>query len=121
MFWPFDKKRRRNRKNAQHDYTSLGNLLIKSGMIDGIQLERALSFQDENPEVMLGEALVKLGFIDRGVIEALLVTQGAKREKLDIIDVIKFATDSTKNLVQSHGEVRLAALRLNGKPARVKQ
>jgi len=120
MFWPFKNEGKRDKIKAQQDYTSLGNMLIRTGMITEEQLEKALRFQDENPEIMLGEALIQLKFIDRGVVEALLIAQEAKRKKSNIMDIIKFATNGTRDLAQVHGEVRLAALRLNGKPSRVK-
>lgn len=112
--WPF-KKRDRNRVAAQKDITSLGNLLLKTRAITPEQLADALMYQDENPDSMLGEALIRLGHVDRGIIEAMIILQRARREGDGVQNILKLAAAETRRMVSTHQEVRLAALRLNGK------
>jgi hypothetical protein len=117
--WPFA-QRKRNRVRAQSDQTSLGNLLLEVGQITPEQLVDALRFQDENPDVMLGDALVRLDVVERGVVEQLLIMQRAKRSgRRQMAEVIELATATTRKLASAHVELRTAALRLNGKPAKV--
>jgi hypothetical protein len=117
--WPFA-KRERNRVEAQRDATSLGNMLLEVGQISPEQLVDALKFQDENPDVMLGEALIRLDIVERGIVEQLLIMQQAKRGgRRQMAEVIELAAAGTRKLASAHEELRTAALRLNGKPAKV--
>ncbi len=114
----FSKRRlKRNRDKAKEDSTSLGNLLLKSGMIDVDDLRDALEFQDENTDFMLGEALIQLGKIDRGIVESLLWKQRVERGEEDTVDVIQFAVKDTRRIMTIKDEVNSMALSLNGKKA----
>jgi len=42
----------------------IGELLLQEKIITQEQLQKALDYQKENPKVRIGEALVKLGFVD---------------------------------------------------------
>lgn len=117
IFW-VKKKNIRDRKKAKEDSTSLGNLLLKTGLIEIEDLHNALEFQDDNPDIMLGEALIKLGKIDRGVIEALLWKQRVERGEENTIEIIQFATKHTQKLMSIKDEVNDVALSLNGKKAK---
>ncbi|HEC72012.1 MAG: hypothetical protein ACTSW7_01180 [Candidatus Thorarchaeota archaeon] len=112
------RKINRNREKAKEDKTSLGNLLLKSGIIEPDDLCDALEFQDENTDFMLGEALIQLGKIDRGIVEALLWTQRVERGEEEPAKVIQFATKHTQRIMIIKDEVNVMALSLNGKKAK---
>jgi len=119
MTWPFA-RRERNRVEAQRDATSLGNLLLEVGQITPEQLVDALRFQDANPDIMLGEALVRLDVVERVVVDQLLIMQRAQRSgRRQMAEVIDLAAAATRKMASAHAELRTAALRLNGKPAKV--
>lgn len=122
MMWPFKRRRRiRDRLRARKDLTSLGNLLLRMGVVDGEQLKQAIDYQDDNPDVMLGEALINMGAVDRGIVEALLVAQGAERNKSKTADVIAFATKHTQQTVhKAHDDLNDLVTKLNGKVSKIK-
>jgi hypothetical protein len=66
---------------AAKDPTSLGNILVESHVVDLEDLQKAIRFQQENQDVMLGEALVRLGVLQREVLDALLLQQKIARGK----------------------------------------
>ena len=50
----------------------LGELLLKDMVITQEQLQKALDYQKANRGLLLGEALVKLGFVDaKTIVRAL--------------------------------------------------
>lgn len=117
--WPFRKKtiRDRDRVRARRDNTSLGNLLLKSGMITPDELRMALEYQDQNPERMLGEALVRLGAVEKEIIEALLAMQEIEDGKTSpraLAKVVHLAKNRKKPLHDAHDRMVQAALCLNG-------
>ena len=57
------------------DNMKIGELLLQEDIIAYHQLRKALDYQNENPEVRIGVALVKLGFIDVKTIGGTLVKQ----------------------------------------------
>lgn len=113
MWWPWKtKKEKRDRESASVDGTSLGNLLLKAGMITAEQLQEALDFQDENPDHMLGEALVQMGVVDKDTVETLIETQKARRTKHDGAVVIEIAKNRKGRLYKAHDQFVSAALML---------
>jgi len=60
---------------AQQDSTSLGNLLVQFRLIEPEHLDRALQFQRDNPDLMLGETLVRMGQIDHEVLSVTMAQQ----------------------------------------------
>ncbi len=57
------------------NYISFGNLLIREGICSEVMVKRALSYQADNPDVRIGEALVRLKAIDLHQLEVLLAKQ----------------------------------------------
>jgi len=113
MWWPWKKKKeQRDRDSAKVDGTSLGNLLLKAGMITAEQLQEALDFQDENPDHMLGEALVQMGVVDKDTVETLIEAQKAKRTKRDGALVIEIAKNRKGRLYAAHDRFVSAAMSL---------
>ena len=53
----------------------LGDLLLKEEAITEKQLDKALDYQKENPEVRIGVALVKFGFVDMKTLVGTLAKQ----------------------------------------------
>lgn len=111
------KKTERDRERAEQDCTSLGNILLKAGMISAEQLHEAVDYQDTNPDVMLGEALVKMGVVERDIVEALLMTQKARRDNgKHAAEVIAFAAQHTRRTVhKAHDDLNDLVTELNGK------
>ena len=75
-------------QQASADPTSIGNLLITFGAINEDTLSRALEFQRDNPDVLLGETLMKLGILKVDDLEnavahqKMLRAEGADKQKL---------------------------------------
>lgn len=121
MMWFFGKHSRRDRGRARKDASSLGNMLLRMGVVDGEQLRLAIDYQDNNPDVMLGEALINMGAVDRGIVEALLVAQSAARNEGKTADVIAFATRHTQQTVhKAHDDLNDLVTSLNGKVSKVR-
>ena len=76
--WPF-RRDRRKRKQAQRDATSLGRLLTDNNLVQPETLQKALRFQDEHPDVFLGQALIQMGVVDPGIVETMLLIQEKRR------------------------------------------
>jgi len=113
MWWPWKtKKEHRDRESAQAAATSLGNRLLRTGMITAEQLQEALDFQDDNPDRMLGEALVQMGVVDKDTVETLIEAQKAKRTKRDGAVVIEIAKNRKGRLYDAHERFVSAALTL---------
>jgi hypothetical protein len=70
---------------------SLGTFLKEKELITEEQLQKALDFINDNPDTMLGEALVKLNILDRGIMETMLaenlVGRGTRRDLAKVIDL----------------------------------
>ena len=92
---------------------------MKSGIIDKDDLKDALEFQNENTDFLLGEALIQLGKVDRGIVEALLWKQRVERGEEEPAEVIQFAREHTQRIMTIKDEVNGLALSLNGKKAKV--
>lgn len=69
-----------NRSKAADDLTSIGSLLTSGGYCSEEDLERALRFQKDNPDIMLGETLLRMGIIDIETLEVMLVRQKVARK-----------------------------------------
>jgi len=121
MIWPFKRRLRRDRNRARKDSTSLGNMLLRMGVVDGEQLRLAIDYQDDNPDVMLGEALINMGAVDRGIVEALLVAQNSERDHgRKTAEVIAFASRHTRETVhKAHDDLNELVTNLNGKVTKV--
>ena len=66
---------------AATDPTSLGNILVDAKVLAIEDLQKAIRFQQENQDIMLGEALVRLGMLSREILDALLLQQDVMRGK----------------------------------------
>jgi len=65
---------------ASRDKSSLGNLLIREGLLDQAQLnELMVEFNDLKVEVLLGQFLVRKGVLPSEKLELLLIRQEAER------------------------------------------
>ena len=88
-------------KDPGCDPTSLGNLLLEKGLVTPKQLSEAVHFQQNNADLLLGEALVRLGVITREVLEATLAQQemvrkGASRQSNDQVQrMLRMAAQHT--------------------------
>jgi hypothetical protein len=68
------------RKGDPHqDVTSIGNLLIDAGICTKEQVQKAICYQCDNPDAMLGEALVQLGSLTRDQLDVILARQEIMR------------------------------------------
>ena len=67
----------------------IGDILIEYGYITADQLDKALAYQKEHPELRIGQALQALGFVsEKQVLEAL-----AKRLGLRMVDFAALTVD----------------------------
>jgi len=117
--WPFNGRNKsieEIQSAAYDDPYSIGNMLLQTGMIEEKDLLEAIQFQRENPDVMLGEALIKLGRVERGVVDAVMVMQMAKKSSKNATNVIRFACEQTKRITALHDSIQeLTAKKAFGK------
>jgi hypothetical protein len=88
------------RKPTPHeDPTSIGNLYRALGGSDR-KLEEAKNFQHENPDEMLGEALVRVGGLTRPELEALIMKQRALRTGAprDVVAFVQTVAGHTRSV-----------------------
>ena len=87
--------------NPDCDSTSLGSILLTDGAVKPEQLDAALSFQKNNEDLLLGEALVHMGIISRELLEVALVKQEllrngtSKASHVKVQRLLKMATQQT--------------------------
>jgi hypothetical protein len=105
MWGPLEKLFGRNGVVAARD--SLGNFLQERELITEEQLQQALDYVDKNPDMMLGEALVRLDILDRGVMETMLAEQlGSKGTREALAKVIDLTEEQHKRTRSSHEDRR---------------
>lgn len=91
---------------AAKDPYSFGNLLLERGLISEVDLDRALAFQRDNQDVMLGEALVHMGVIERGTLETMLLRQEALKGGGGLKAVGKLVDLATTRTRETQSEIR---------------
>ena len=112
MFNFLSKKSKNDVKpDPKDDENSLGNMLLDASMISEEQLQFALKYQ-EDKQIRLGESLVELGFVEQGIVDAILVAQASKRGEYDSVEIIRFATNQTKRVMDLKDEVAVACSNL---------
>lgn len=104
MVWPFSRKN--GHVEPKDDDTSLGRLLVDNGLISRDELNEALAFKSENADYMLGQALVVLELVDKGIVDAMLLIQDARRNRGDVAEVVDFAVESSKKVERAHEDFR---------------
>jgi hypothetical protein len=62
------------------DPTSIGNILLRHGMISAPHLEAAVQFQQEHADVLMGHALVELGHLSPAELQVACEEQRVIRE-----------------------------------------
>ena len=89
-------------KNPMSDPTSLGRLLTEAKLVTDKQLNDALLFQRNNVDLFLGEILVRMGFLFKGVLEVALLQQellrkGASKQSSNRVrKALRLATQQAK-------------------------
>lgn len=86
---------------------SLGKYLRERELITEAELDEARHFIDDNPDTMLGEALIKLDILDRGMVETMLaehmVGRGTRRDLAKVIDLTEAQHHRARS---SHADLR---------------
>lgn len=104
---------RKRVKTARKDKSSLGNILLKAGIVSEEQLKNALMFQDKNKDEMLGDVLIKLDMVSRPMIEEFLILQKTKRgTQADVIEIARYANKNMARLRRKHEESRVVAMNI---------
>ena len=106
MVWFFGRRSRHGSHEPKDDATSLGRLLVDNGLITSEELKEALYFQHDNGDYMLGQALVAQGSVDKGLVDAMLLVQKAKRSRGDVAEIVDFAAESSKKVSEAHDRFR---------------
>lgn len=93
-----------------NDSASIGNILLRDGCITPEQLQAAVTYQRDHSDVMLGEALVHLGVLDRAVLERAIQQQRALRQSVRarqelVIRSVDHAFAHTRRLMHELDEV----------------
>jgi hypothetical protein len=82
------------KRDPTDDPHSIGNLLMLSGHCTEEEIFAALRFQKSNPDVLMGEHLVRIGVITEDTLEIMIAKQKAARGKNSAI--IKYARLATR-------------------------
>ncbi len=61
------------------DAFSLGNLLLSEDRLTTEQIQQAVAMQQEHPGIKIGEALVKLGFVEEATVQQVCEDQRVLR------------------------------------------
>ena len=85
----------RSDNGSARDLNAIGSILLRTTDLKAAQLEAAVAFKNGNPDVMLGEAIVRLGFIERAQLEAALQIQVAAQQG-GLEQVVQLAIDRTR-------------------------
>lgn len=91
---------------ASKDPTSIGNLLVRMGVITEDQLLRAISIQHDAQEQLLGDILVKVGFVGRDYLDLIVEQQSIMRKRGDersqaVLAKTSHATERTNSVLSS--------------------
>jgi len=90
-------------RDMPDDAGRLGEILVKSGALTGIELKKALSEQAGSGSEKLGELLVEKGAVEPGVVEAALEKQEKTRTK--DARTIRIDADKLDTLINLVGEL----------------
>ncbi len=85
-------------RDPRSDPCSIGNRLVARGL-SSEQLRRALKYQADNADILLGEVCVRLEFITRVELEVVVAIQQADRNG-GARTLAKIAAEKTKTLAQ---------------------
>lgn len=78
--------------DREGDRRLLGDILIQSGVLNEIQIRKALERRNQNPHRHIGEILVELGFADETTIARALAAQlGLQYVSLDRVSISRTA------------------------------
>lgn len=99
--WP--RKKKAPKSSPETDPTSIGNLVIREGLLTQSQLSELLhEFHESSIEVLLGKFLVSKGVMTEEKLELLLLRQSAERsggvEHEHVMRALKIADSSQKKL-----------------------
>ena len=82
--------------------TQLGNLLVKKKIITLQQLKDALSEQQQNPALKLGNILVSMEACTKFDIEKCIRSQNQIREDLEALDSYQDKISNIRNRLSNH-------------------
>lgn len=90
------------KSNPGDDPHSIGNLLIAGGHCTEQQIAVAKAFQKGNPDVLMGEHLVREGFIDEEILALMIARQDAARGRnAGLVKFARMAVARTKAVAVS--------------------
>ena len=98
------------KRDPQEDPNSIGSILMSYGMTP-MELSRAINYQRDNYEVLLGEACVRLGFTTRETLETAIRKQCARRSNSASI-LVRLAIERTKTMSASVGALAAVSIQL---------
>jgi len=97
------KKRQEEKVNPNEDPTSIGRLLLDNNLITKEELDFAIQHQKEKNDYLLGEILIESGILDKGIVEAMLVVQKAKRGNgVELNEAVEYLLTSNKLVGEKH-------------------
>lgn len=107
----------RRNANSLSDPTSLGSLLLKATIVTSEQLESAVEYQRRHPDIMVGEALIRMGLIDRATLDALLLRQRIERknDRQAVGKLVDLATKRTRETTLEMRGLRVHVMAMTGK------
>ena len=104
--------------SGQCDQVSIGNILTSTGVITHEQLLEALQYQLDNQDELLGEILIKLGFISQEDYDTARMKQRVMKNgfgKREMRVCFSMAKKRSESVTKAHDDLRTAALQLVNK------
>lgn len=78
-----------NKRENYRELTKLGNMLIKKNIITSEELEKALQYQKQNPEVKIGNILMELDLCTQEDVNLSINVQVQVRDGIQELDICK--------------------------------
>lgn len=97
----------RRKRKPTDDPTSIGNLLCAAGLVSSMHISAAVNFQKEHADVLMGEALVRMGALTRDQLELAILQQKALRttKPRDARKLAELAAQRTRDAAAALGDV----------------
>lgn len=88
-----------SRLKSKSDPTSIGSVARIWGQVSEDALARAVQYQDENPDKLLGQAMLEVGVLEPHALDQLVRKQRELRKHMDRQDVariVDYAAEQTR-------------------------
>lgn len=88
-------------RSARRDKTSIGSILLNLPTVSEDELDRAVEYQQEHQDILLGETMVLLGFITRRQLDEAITLQ--RKMRGETVELLEYATQRTRSVAAGIG------------------